>query len=171
MQGRDYNKQYITPHKMERDRVYRVVIFSKDVESGGNWSNGLYNVNLDDIPYPNQYHVAIESWTMSTANNITKPTPFFVELTDINQPDSYSTSSDTNSKIALLAQVSSTWGGIQNSIVSSTIGIPLSDTNILKNKQLRIQLKGPDDTTGSLYTSLGAATSWIMVLLVYRFNP
>ena len=170
MQGRDFHNKYVSPQSCDRERIYRVAIFSKDSVSG-NWSDGYYPVNIDDIPFPNKYHLAIESWCMSSANTPTKPVPFLVEFQDINQPDSYSTSSKTNSKIALLAQTSASWGGIQNNIVSSSIGIPLSDTNILKNKQLRIMIKGLDDTTSTLYASLGAGTTWIMTLLLYPFNP
>ena len=169
MHGRDFGNQYRTPHTPERERFYRVNIFSKDAISG-NWSDGIYQINLDSIQLPNEYHLAVESWIMSSANNVTKPTPFIVEMQDVSQPDSYTTSSLTNSKVVLVGQTSSSWGGIQNNIVSSSIGVPLNDTNILKNRQVRIVLKGIDDTTASLYTALGASSSWFLTLLVYPFR-
>jgi hypothetical protein len=170
MQGRDFHNKFVSPQSCDRDRFYRVAIFSKDVVSG-NWSDGYYAVNIDDIPFPNKYHLAVESWVMNSATVPTKPVPFLVEFQDINQADTYSTSSKSHSRIALLAQTSASWGGIQNSINSSTIGIPLNDTNILKSKQLRIMLKALDDTSGTLYTALGAGTTWVMTLLLYPFNP
>jgi hypothetical protein len=129
MQGRDYNNQYRTPHKCEREKYYRVAIFSKDAVSG-NWADGYFAVNIDDIAEQNTYHIAVEVWVMNSANAPTKPVPFLVEFQHLNQANSYSTSTKTNTRIALLAQTSPSWGGIQNNIVSSSIGIPLNDTNI-----------------------------------------
>lgn len=170
MQGRDYDKQYLTRHKMNKDRFYRVCIFSKDAVSG-TFADGVYAVNLDDIPEPNAYHIAVESLVMNYTTNLTKPVPFIIEFLDINQPDSYNTSSKTNNRILLTGMQSNSFGGYQNNIFSSSIGVPLVDTNIMKNKQLRIQIKDIDDTTTGITSALGAGTKWVMTLLIYKYTP
>lgn len=169
MTGREFTNQYRTPHKADRERFYRVNIFSKDAVSG-NWADGVYQINLDTIEVPNEYHIAVESWIMSSQNTPTKPIPFIVELQDVSQSDTYTTSTKTNTKVILVGQTSSSFGGIQNSIVSSSIGIPLNDTSILKNKQVRITLKGIDDTIATLQTALGNNSSWFLTLLLYPFH-
>jgi hypothetical protein len=171
-QGREFQNQYLTPHKMDRERVYRISIYSKDGLNGAtSFQDNIYQIVLDDIPEPNKYHIMVESWAMKASVTLNSTTPFIVELSDISQPDSYSTSTKTNSRIALIAQTSTSWGGIQNNISTNTVGIPLSDTNIMRNKQLRIQVKGLDDSTTTAATNLGSNTTWIMNLVIYPFKP
>lgn len=171
MQGREFKNQWLTPKPCERQRFYRVAIYSKDAISG-TFADGVYSINLDDIPEPNAYHIAVESFVMNySGNNFTKPVPFVIEFLDIVQPDSFNTSSRTNNRILLTGMQSSSFGGYQNNIFSSSIGVPLSDTSIMRNKQLRIQIKDIDDTTSGIVTALGAGTKWIMTLLIYKYIP
>lgn len=170
MQGRDYEKQWLTPKPCKRDRFYRVCIYSKDAVSG-TFADGIYSVNLDDIPEPNAYHIAVESLVMNYTTTLSRPVPFVVEFLDIVQPDSYNTSSQTNNRILLTGMQSNSFGGYQNNIFSSSIGVPLSDTNLLKNKQLRIQIKDIDNTTAGIVSALGSNTKWIMTLLIYKYTP
>lgn len=170
MQGREFKNQWLTPKPCERQRFYRVAIYSKDSVSG-TFADGIYNIDLDHIPEPNAYHIAVESMVMNYTTTLSKPVPFVVEFLDIIQPDSFNTSSKTNNRILLTGMQSSSFGGYQNNIFSSSIGVPLSDINILKNKQLRIQIKDIDNTTSGIVTALGAGTKWIMTLLVYKYTP
>lgn len=170
MQGREFKNQWITPKPCERQRFYRVAIYSKDAVSG-TFADGVYSVNLDDIPEPNSYHIAVESLVMNYTTTLPRPVPFIVEFLDIVQPDSFNTSSKTNNRILLTGMQSNSFGGYQNNIFSSSIGVPLSDTSIMRNKQLRIQIKDIDDTTSGIVTALGAGTKWIMTLLIYKYTP
>jgi len=169
-QGRDYANQWMVKQPCERHRCYRVAIFSKDAVSG-NFADGTFSVNLDDIPQANTYHIAVESLVMNYTATLTKPVPFVIEMLDIAQPDSFNTSSKTNNRIVLTGMQSSSFGGYQNNIVSSSIGIPLNDTNLMKNKQLRFVFKDVDDTTSGIISAFGVGTKWIMTLLIYQFVP
>lgn len=170
MQGREFKNQWIIPKPCDRQRFYRVAIYSKDAISG-TFADGVYSINLDDIPEPNTYHIAVESLVMNYTGNLSKPVPFVIEFLDIVQPDSFNTSSRTNNRILLTGMQSNSFGGYQNNIFSSSIGVPLSDTSIMRNKQLRIQIKDVDDTTAGIVTALGAGTKWIMTLLIYKYTP
>lgn len=180
-QGRDFSQQYLEPHKLHNNKIYRVNIFSKDAISG-TYTDGTYFVNLDDIPNPGQYHIVIENMVVFPSSTSGNVTTFMVELLDVNQPNTYSTSIQTNSRIALSTSlegniyytgsvaVTRNWCNYQRNITTNTIGIPLSDTNILKSKQIRIQLKSLADAVLAT-SSMGSTTSWMMTLLVYPFSP
>lgn len=179
--SREYSKQYLDAHKLNHNKIYRVNIFSKDAVSG-TYTDGTYFVNLDDIPNPGLYHIAIENMVVFPSSTSANVTTFLVELLDVNQPNSYSTSVQTNSRIALstclegnihwngTAAVTRNWCNYQRNISTNTIGIPLMDTNILKSKQIRIQLKSLADTVLAT-SSMGSSTTFMMTLLIYPFNP
>lgn len=182
MIGRQYKEQFLTPHKLHRDKIYRITIFSKDLVSG-TYTDGVYFVNLpDSIHEPNKYHLAVESLVVQPSSTTANVTQFMVEFLDINQPDTYNTSTQTNSRIALMtsldgnilwngtAAVTRNWCNFNRTITSDTIGIPLMDLNIMRSKQLRIQLKGLNDAVLATST-MGSSSSWVMTLVIYPFSP
>lgn len=182
LQGREFSKQYLEPYRLNNDKIYRVNIFSKDLIRG-TYTDGTYFINLDDIANPNKYHIAIENMVVVPSNTTsTTITPFLVELLDVNQPDTYSTSVQTNSRIALSTSlegniywngttaVTRNWCNYQRNITTDTVGIPLCDTNILRSQQLRIQLKSLNDAVLAT-TDMGNSTAFMMTILVYPFNP
>lgn len=180
LQGRDYSLQYLDGEKLKNDRFYRITIFSKDLVSGS-YCDGTYFVDLPTDINSHKYHLAIENMVVYPSSTSATVSPFMVELLDINQADTYNTSTKTNSRIALstclegniywngTAAVSRNWCNYQRNITASTIGFPLMDTNIMRSKQLRIQLKALDDTV--LTTSvMGTSTAWVLTLLIYPFS-
>lgn len=183
-QGREYTKFYDDGVKLKRDKVFRITIFSKDGLSGAaNHTDNIYFVNMpDDIHEPNKYHIAVESFIADCASTTQKPVPILIEFLDINQPDTYNTSTQTNSRIAACCTLegTGTWNGTsagfrnwinyQRSITSDTVGIPLMDTSIMRSKQLRIQLKSVSDAV--LATNiLGTNSNWVMTLVAFPFSP
>lgn len=182
--SRDYSNQYLNSVKLNRDKIYRIVLYSKDGLNGSaNHTDNVFFVNLPDtIQEPNKYHMAIESFVVDCQTTSNKPIAFAVEFLDVNQPDTYNTSTANNSRIAAscVMEGTGTWNGTtagfrnwvnyQKNITSDTIGIPLIDTNIMRSKQLRIQLKNAADA--ALATNvLGTNTNWIMTIIVYPFSP
>lgn len=155
---------------MHREKVYRIVIFSKDVVSGSA-KDGVYNIDLPDfIQDINKYHLAVEDFTIHTQTSTAGVTRSLIVEGSMTQPDTYSTSSKTASRILCTLSRSATADvavSYYKPVTSKTYGIPLTDLSFLRSKQLRITLKSVDDVLHTDAT-LGT-TNWVMTLVVYPF--
>lgn len=184
MLGRQFRDQWLIPHKLNRDKIYRITVYSKDAISG-NYTDGVYFIDLPDvIQEPNKYHLAVESFVVSPNSTTQIPAAFTVEFLDVNQPDTYSTSTRTNSRVACMicsegnvfwnnttgSNINRNWVNYQRNISSSTIGIPLMDLSIMRTTQMRIQLKTMADAVMGTGV-LGSGAQWAMTLVIYPFSP
>jgi hypothetical protein len=155
---------------LQRQKVYRIVIYSKDVISGNN-KDGVYQIDLPDyIQDINKYHLAVEDFTIHTQTTTAGVTRTLLVEASVTQPDTYSTSSRTSSRVLLTMSRSATADvavSYYKPITSKTYGVPLSDLSFLRNKQLRITLRSVDDALQTDAT-LGN-TNWVMTLIVYPF--
>jgi hypothetical protein len=159
-------------NKLTREKHYRLVIYSKDVIAGDE-HNGVYEVSVPDhILDNNDYHIAVEHFCHN--GDVLSATPglrVIIPELSVSQPDTYSTSTKTNSTVVcvLPRSAANTPVAFQQSITSKTYGIPLVDTTFLRTKQVRITLKGLNDVIHS-DTSLGNDSIWCMVLVIYPFE-
>jgi hypothetical protein len=155
---------------LQREKVYRIVIYSKDV-SNGDSRDGVYQIDLPDfIQDINKYHMAVEDFTIHNATSTAGVTRTLIVEGSMTQPDTYSTSSKTSSRILFTMSRSAAADvavSYYKPITSKTYGVPLSDLSFLRNKQLRITLKSVDDAVHT-NTTLGT-TNWVMTLVVYPF--
>lgn len=155
---------------LQREKVYRIVIYSKDVISGNN-KDGVYQIDLPDyIQDINKYHLAVEDFTIHTQTSTAGVTRTLLVEASVAQPDTHSTSSKTNSRVLFTMSRSATADvavSYYKPITSKTYGIPLTDLSFLRNKQLRVTLRSADDTPQTDAT-LGN-TNWVMTLVVYPF--
>jgi hypothetical protein len=171
MQGREYDVPVVNHQKLNRDKIYRITIYSKDVITG-NLRDGIYQLDLPDfIQDVHKYHLAVEEailFTGSTTSNT------FVFESSVVAPDTYSTSTRTNTRVLfqmVRPVTANAPGSYYRTITSNTIGIPLSDLSMLRNNQLRITIKTAQDTSHD-ETSLPLASSgWSMTLVVFPFSP
>lgn len=173
--SRDYSKQYLDAQKLKDKKIYRINIYSKDVVSG-NLRDGLYQLDLPDmIQDVEKYHIAVEEavfFTQSAATGADNRT--FVFDTSIVQPDSYSTSSRTNSRVLFSLVRSNTTGvpvAYYKAISSNTIGIPVTDLTFFRNKQIQIRVRNAADVAHDDTTLPVANSGWYMTLVVYPFSP
>lgn len=155
---------------LSRQKVYRIVMYSKDRISGDS-RDGVYAVDLPDfIQDINKYHVAVEDFLIHCELSNTNITRTLLVEASMTQPDTYSTSSRSASRLLLTmsrnttAQASTSY---YKPITSKTYGIPLSDVSFLRSKQMRITFKQVDDTAHTDLT-LGV-TNWVMTLIIYPF--
>lgn len=156
---------------LHREKVYRIVIYSKDTISG-NSKDGVYPIDLPDfIQDINKYHISVEDFTLFCGLSPAGPQRTVICEMGMTQPDTYSTSSKTASRALFTmsrntADTSAT--SYYKQITSKTYGIPLTDLSFLRSKQVRITLKDVQDTTHTDAT-LGNTTNWVMTLVVYPF--
>jgi hypothetical protein len=158
------------------DKVYRVTIYSKDVISG-NIRDGVYQIDLPDmIPDIGKYHIAVEEaliYTASVDGGTGGNSRTYVFETSTTVPNSYSTSSKTGSRVLFMAYRTSSSNApnaYYKPITSRTIGIPVSDLSLLRNKQMRISIKTALDELQSEANFPLATSGWCMTLVVYPFN-
>jgi hypothetical protein len=115
--------------------------------------------------------VAVEDFTIHTQTSFAGVTRSLLVEASMTQPDTYSTSSKSSSRVLLTLSRSATADiavSYYKPITSKTYGIPLTDLSFLRSKQLRITLKSVDDANQTDAT-LGN-TNWIMTMLVYPFE-
>jgi hypothetical protein len=155
---------------LNREKVYRIVIYSKDRISGTS-RDGVYAVDLPDfIQDINRYHVAVEDFLIQCELSPTNIGRTLLVEASMTQPDTYSTSSRSASRVLFTisrnttAQASTSY---YKTVTSKTYGIPLADVSFLRSKQLNLTLKQVDDTVHTDLT-LGV-TNWVMTLVVYPF--
>lgn len=178
IQGREYTNQYIDKQRLNADKIYRVNIFSKDRVSG-TVRDGYYAIDLPETIHDiNKYHVAVEEFvlagepsTTSGENNLLNRS--YIVETSLTNPNSYSTTSRSSSRV-LFTFVGSSSSGFpryySKVITSQTVGIPITDLSAFRNNQIAITFKRPDD---SLHTgiSLPDTSFWHMTLIIYPFSP
>lgn len=156
---------------LHREKVYRIVIYSKDLISG-TAKDGTYQIDLPDfIQDINKYHLGVEDFIIHSNGTTTGVSRTLVVEGAITQPDTYSTASRTASRILFTMSRTTTNDAATSyykPFTSKTYGIPLSDLSFLRSKQLRITLKQADDAVHT-DASLGATTNWIMTLVLYPF--
>lgn len=160
---------------LHRDKVFRITIYSKD-RIAGNVRDGVYQVDLPDfIQDINMYHLGVEECVMSTepssagSNGINRT---YIVETSIVVPDSYSTSTRTNTRV-LFKMCKSTpslfaLAYYYKPITNTTYSIPIVDINMLRNKEMRITMKKCDDSSHDTI-SMPDASTWSMTLVVYPF--
>lgn len=170
MQGRPLNSrgQYDKGKSMDKYKPYRITIYSKDLISG-QWNDGLYSINLDHIDIDNAF-IGIESLILLPSNNVTSSVPFIIEIPSLIQNNTFSTSTKTNSPIIFQGHALSTGSSFNYPIASSSIGIPLSDPSFFRNKNIRIVFKNIADSTSGINTSLGSSTSFVLSLVIYKYE-
>jgi hypothetical protein len=158
---------------LSREQVYRIVIHSKDAISG-TFFNGVHYVNIPDyIDASGEYHLAVEEFLLNNSSAQAGITRTLVVEAEISQPDTYSTSTRTNSQV--LFTLARLQGGTSISynktITTETYGIPLVDNTFLSSKQLRIILKRADDVVYDSTTNGMGGSTWEMTLAIYPFRP
>jgi len=160
---------------LERDPIYRVVIHSKDVVSG-TFFDGVHQVDIPDFIKSadiGKYHIAVEGFLLSNSSTQLGITRTLVVEAEISQPDTYSTATNTNSQV--LFTMSRGVGGTSLSyyhpISQDTYGIPLIDVNFLRSQRLRIRLKRADDVLYDNSATGMGASSFVMTLAIYPFEP
>lgn len=176
-QGREYSKLYDDATKLKADKVFRITIYSKDAISG-NLRDGVYQLDLPDcIPDVGKYHMAVEEailYTGSASSGTGGDSRTFVFETSTVIPDSYSTSTKMNTRVLfqmIRSSSSNAPGSYYKPITTNTVGIPMNDLSIFRNKQMRITIKTSGDTAHD-DTSLPVATSgFSMTLVFYPFLP
>lgn len=159
---------------LNRDKVFRVQIYSKDLVSG-NIRDGIYQVDIPDVLELNKYYLAVESCVVASEPTTVGVhgvhTTYLLE-TSLNVPDSYSTSTKTVSRVlcqfAKPSPTANTIATYQNSITNESVGVPLIDTTFLRNKQLQIVWKRCDDVAHDINT-MPNASSWSVTLLIYKY--
>lgn len=175
--SRDYSKQYLDAQKLKDKKIYRINIYSKDAISG-NLRDGLYQLDLPDmIQDVEKYHMCVEEcvlYTGSTDSGTGGNSRTFIFEASSAIPDSYSTSTKTNSRV-LFAMIRSSSnnapGSYYKPIDASTIGIPVTDLSFFRNKQMRITIKRANDEQHDDLTLPVANSGWYMTLVVYPFSP
>jgi hypothetical protein len=174
MQGRDYSKQYIDKQPLNADKVYRVNIFSKD-RIAGTVRDGIFQIDLPEtIPDVNKYHIAVEEFILAVdpgTGNILNRT--YVVETSMTNPNTYSTSSKTSSRVLFTCVGSSSTGFpryYSKLITSRTVGVPVTDLSAFRNSQMQITFKRADDAlhTTDSFPDTGV---WQMSLVIYPFSP
>lgn len=169
MQGREYMNQYDKSKTLDKYKPYRITINSKDLISG-TWNNGVYSINLDYIDIDNAF-LSVESLILLPSNSVTSSVPYIIEMPDLIQNNTFSTSAKTNSSIIYEGHALSTGSAFNMLISSDTIGIPLNDPSFFRNKNIRIVFKNIDDSITGINTSLGASTKWLLNLIIYKYIP
>lgn len=158
---------------LTREKHFRVVIYSKDVVSGS-IHDGVFEISVPDyITENNNYHIAVESFChIGDAVSALPQARVIIPNLSISQPDTYNTSSKTNS-MAVCVLPRNTTASVpvifQQPITSKTYGIPLTDTSFLRSKQVRVTMKSLADAVHT-DTTLGASSSWVMTLVIYPFK-
>jgi hypothetical protein len=158
---------------LNREKVYRMVIYSKDAISGTP-IDGVYQVDLPDyIQDINKYHISVEDFTiMCGLSPVGLPRTLLLDL-DVTQPDTYSTSTKTASRTLFTLSrntAADSATSYYKKVTSKTYGVPLTDLSFLRNKQSRITLKQVNDTVHTVNT-LGETVFWVMTLIIYPFYP
>jgi hypothetical protein len=163
-------------NQLQREKIFRVTIYSKDRVSG-NVRDGIYAIDIPDfIQDINKYHIAVEEAVLASeptvgGNNGINRT-YLVE-TSVTIPDSYSTSSKSNTRVMFqmckTTTITNSIGYYIKPITSSTIGIPLADVSMLRSKQMRILFKLCDDEAHTVAT-MPDNSAWSMTLLIYPFE-
>jgi hypothetical protein len=158
---------------LTRQKHYKVVIYSKDVKSG-TMHDGVYELSLPDhVVDNNNYHTAVEHFAHNgdVVGSLPSSRVIIPELS-LSQPDTYNTSSQTNTRALCVLPRSATTSvpvSFSQTITSKTYGIPLADTTFLRTKELRVTMKAMNDFVHT-DASLGSSASWVMVLVVYPFE-
>jgi hypothetical protein len=174
MQGRDYSNQHIDKQRLNADKVYRVNIYSKDRVSGS-VRDGVFQIDLPEtIQDIGKYHVAVEEFLLAgdptTGNTLNRT---YVVETSMTNPNSYSTSSKTSSRV-LFTFVGSSSSGFpryySKLITSRTVGVPITDLSTFRNSQMQITFKRVDDTLHTTDSMPDSAT-WQLSLVIYPFSP
>jgi hypothetical protein len=174
MQGRDYSNQHIDKQRLNADKVYRVNIFSKDRISG-TVRDGVFHIDLPETIHDvNKYHIAVEEFVLAvdpaTGNTLNRT---YVVESSMTNPNSYSTSSRTSSRVLFTCVGSSSSGFpryYSKLITSRTVGVPVTDLSAFRNSQIQITFKRADDT---LHTtdSMPDSAIWQLSLVIYPFSP
>jgi hypothetical protein len=120
-----------------------------------------------------KYHLAVEEFLLANSSTPLGVTRTLVVEAEISQPDTYSTTTKTNSQV--LFTMSRGIGGTSLSyfhpITQDTYGIPLVDINFLRTQRLRIRLKRADDVLyDNSITGMGSS-QFEMTLAIYPFEP
>jgi hypothetical protein len=156
---------------LRREKVYRIVIYSKDVVSG-NAKDGIYQIDLPDfIQDINKYHVSVEDFTLLCGLSPAGVARTVICEMDMTQPDTYSTSSKTASRALFTLSrntVADSATSYYRQITSKTYGVPLTDLSFLRTKQARVTLKQADDNVHT-DISMGATTFWVMTIVIHPF--
>lgn len=176
-QGRDYSKQYDDATKLKADKVFRITIYSKDAISG-NLRDGIYQLDLPDcIPDVGKYHMAVEEailYTGSASSGSGGDARTYVFETSTVIPDSYSTSTKMNTRV-LFSMFRTSSANSPNayykSITTNTVGIPMNDLSIFRNKQMRIAIKTSADVAHDDTTLPVATSGFSLTLVFYPFSP
>jgi hypothetical protein len=161
---------------MNRDKVFHITIYSKD-RTSGDVRDGTYQIDLPDhITEANKYHIAVEECILASepvspgTNGVART---YIMETSMSVPDSHSTSTKTNTRVLCqMCKATSSANSIgyyYKPITTSTYGIPLIDTSMLRNKQMRITFKKIDDTAHDA-TSMPDNSIWSMTLVIYPFD-
>jgi len=157
---------------LKRDKFYRLVIYSKDVISGDE-HNGIHEISIPDhVLENNYYHIACEHFCHNGDDLSATPSlRVIIPELSVSQPDTYSTSTKTNSTVmcVLPRAAANVPVSFHQSITSKTYGIPLVDSTFLRTKQVKITLKGLNDAVHT-DASLGANSTWCMILVIYPFE-
>lgn len=160
---------------LERDPIYRVTLYSKDIVSG-TFFDGVHQVDLPDFIKSadiGKYHIAVDEFLLNNSSTQLGVTRTLVVEAEIAQPDTYSTATKTNSQV--LFTMSRGVGGTSLSyykqVTQDTYGIPLIDINFLRSQRLRIRLKRADDVLYDNTTNGMGASSYEMTLAIYPFEP
>lgn len=172
LQGREYSNQYIDKQRLNADKIYRITLYSKDRISG-TVQDGVYSLDIPDIINDvNKYHLAVEDFIMasepSTAgtNGINRT---YVVETSITMPNTYSTSSKTNSRVLFQTAKQPTVNSIvvyQHTINSNSVGVPLTDLTFMRQNQIRLTFKKTDDTMHDA-TSMPNDSAFSMSFVIY----
>jgi hypothetical protein len=176
MQGREYSNQFIDRQKLNADKIYRITIYSKDRISG-DVRDGVYAIDIPEVIHDmNKYHFAVEEFLFASepvsggTNGVNRT---YIVETSLTIPNSYSTSSKTNTRVLLQTNKSSSSnfpGFYFKPVTSISVGIPLTDMNFMRNNQLRFTIKKCDDTPHDS-TSFPDNSIWSMTMVLYAFSP
>lgn len=175
--SREYSKQYLDAQKLKTAPFYRITIYSKDRLSG-DVRNGVYAINMpDSIQDVGKYHFALEEFVMAAeptnggTNGINRT---YIIETSLPMMNTYSTSTQSTTKV--LAQLckstpsSNALAYYYKPVFANAYGIPVTDVNFMRNKQISIAFKKVDDTAHDT-VSIPDTANWSMTLVVYPFSP
>jgi hypothetical protein len=174
MQGREYNNQYIDKQRLKADKIYRITLYSKDRISG-TVQNGVYVLDVPEVIQDvNKYHLAVEDFIMAsepTAPGTNGINRTYIVETSITMPNTYSTSTKTNSRVLLQTAKDAVANSIvsyQHTINSNSVGIPLTDLTFMRQNQIRLTFKKADDTMHDA-TSMPDTSAFSMTFVIFPY--
>jgi hypothetical protein len=152
------------PKNVKPPKIYKVIINSNDRISG-TIDNGLYRVCLPRSPKSNKCQLFVEFFAYEDESNSAATDldrfVYHVHVSDISQPDTYYTKTNSTTNILLTNKGREYLADITD----ETLGISLSDKRVFETNNINIFLSSNNIATNTL-----ASRDWTLVLLIREYD-